>query len=83
MNGLDARYGREPLHERIRIGVALEAAYNRPGPLDAVYRGPAILVLAHLARFGIVAALLARWVAVREPSSCQVSKLRQSETNGS
>ena len=49
------------------VGVALEAAYNRPG-LDAIiYTNPAILVLGYLARFGFVAALLARWVSLREP----------------
>ncbi len=49
------------------VGVAMEAAYNRPG-LDAmVYANPTILVLGYLARFGFVAALLARWVSLREP----------------
>jgi DNA-binding beta-propeller fold protein YncE len=49
------------------VGVALEAAYNRPG-LDAmVYGKPAILVLGYLARFGFVAALLARWASLSEP----------------
>jgi DNA-binding beta-propeller fold protein YncE/ABC-type Fe3+ transport system permease subunit len=61
------------------IGVALEAAYNVPLAIPGagegrgatvagmIYGGPAILVLAHLARFGFVAALLARWVADAEP----------------
>ena len=40
----------------------LEGAWNRP-LLDAVYLSPAVLVLAHLGRVGIVAALAARWVA--------------------
>ncbi len=49
------------------VGVALEAAYNRPG-LDAmVYGKPTILVLGYLARFGFVAALLARWASLSEP----------------
>jgi DNA-binding beta-propeller fold protein YncE/ABC-type Fe3+ transport system permease subunit len=34
---------------------------------DVVYRSEAIIVLGHLARFGFVAALLGRWIAVREP----------------
>lgn len=51
------------------VGVALEAAYNRPGLDAAVYTTPAILVLGALARFGFVAALLARWVSGREPAA--------------
>ncbi|MDY7108229.1 MAG: SMP-30/gluconolactonase/LRE family protein [Planctomycetota bacterium] len=58
------------------VGVCLEAAYNVPlvvwPPADAalagvIYRSEAIIVLGHLARFGFVAALLGRWIAVREP----------------
>ncbi|MHC4991433.1 MAG: SMP-30/gluconolactonase/LRE family protein [Planctomycetota bacterium] len=33
---------------------------------DLLYRGPAVLVLGHLARFGIVAVLLGRWLARQE-----------------
>jgi sugar lactone lactonase YvrE/ABC-type Fe3+ transport system permease subunit len=60
--------------------LALEAAYNVPVALwtgdgqpftvaDAVYRNESILVLGSLARFGFVAALFGRWIAVREPRS--------------
>ena len=49
------------------VGVALEAAYNRPGLDAAVYTTPAILVVGALARYGFIAALLARWVSMREP----------------
>lgn len=45
-----------------------------PGPggvtlADMLYRSEVIVVLGHLARFGFVAALLGRWIAVREPRS--------------
>jgi len=49
------------------VGVALEAAYNRPGLDAALYTTPAILVIGALARYGFIAALLARWVSMREP----------------
>jgi DNA-binding beta-propeller fold protein YncE/ABC-type spermidine/putrescine transport system permease subunit II len=49
------------------VGVALEAAYNRPW-IEAVYQSDAVLVLGHLARFGFIAALLGRWCAAREPT---------------
>ena len=49
------------------VGVALEAAYNRPGLDAALYTTPAILVIGALARYGFIAALLARWVSLREP----------------
>jgi DNA-binding beta-propeller fold protein YncE/ABC-type Fe3+ transport system permease subunit len=49
------------------VGVGIEAAYNLPGLADAVYRRPAVLVLAHLARFGVVAALLGRAAAAATP----------------
>ena len=56
------------------VGVAMEAAYNIPLTItpgrtvaDLVYLTPAILVAGYLARFGFVAALLGRWMAVREP----------------
>ncbi len=56
------------------VGVAMEAAYNIPLTItpgrtvaDYVYLTPAILVAGYLARFGFVAALLGRWMAVREP----------------
>ncbi|NNM26983.1 MAG: hypothetical protein HKO59_13525 [Phycisphaerales bacterium] len=53
-------------------GVAIEAAYNQPAWLggvlaDGLYRTPAVLVLAHLTRFGFIAALFAWWCATREP----------------
>ena len=35
------------------VGVALEAAYNTPATANIVYRGPAILVLAHLAYLNV------------------------------
>jgi ABC-type Fe3+ transport system permease subunit len=53
------------------VGTALTAAYNRKygGLDDVIYLQPAVLVLGYLARFGIIAALLARWAAMSEPSS--------------
>ncbi len=50
------------------VGIALEAAYNRPGLDGLVYTNPAILVLGYVARFGFIAALLARWLTLREPT---------------
>lgn len=35
---------------------------------DLIYLSPAILILGHLARFGFVGALLARWMTLREPN---------------
>lgn len=57
------------------IGVALIAAYNQLTLSDLVLNTPVILVLAHLASFGFVAALMARWMAAREPR--QIADLRQ------
>ncbi|MCP3904051.1 MAG: hypothetical protein GY715_10495 [Planctomycetes bacterium] len=63
------------------VGIGLEAAYNVPLALPGVggeggatvdamlYGSPAILVFAHLARFGFVAALLARWFVAGEPGA--------------
>lgn len=48
-------------------GAALLAAYNRP-VLDAqIAMTPAILTIGHLACFGFIAVLMARWTARREP----------------
>ncbi len=55
----------------------LEAAYNQPLALgfgaltlsDLVYRHPVILLFGHLARFGAVAALFARWLVRQEPAT--------------
>ncbi len=49
------------------VASAFEAAYNRPGLDGMLYTTPAILVLGNLARYGFIAALLARWVTVTEP----------------
>jgi DNA-binding beta-propeller fold protein YncE/ABC-type glycerol-3-phosphate transport system permease component len=51
------------------MGVALEAAYNRPGLDRAVYAGPAVLLLGCLGRFAFAGAILARWAALREPKA--------------
>ncbi|MCZ6834490.1 MAG: SMP-30/gluconolactonase/LRE family protein, partial [Planctomycetota bacterium] len=37
--------------------------------LERLYQTPVIVILGHLARFGFIAALLARWLARREPST--------------
>lgn len=51
------------------VAIAIEAAYNRSllGLDDIVYDGTAIVIIGALARFGFIAALIARWVAGREP----------------
>ncbi|MBI5865524.1 MAG: iron ABC transporter permease [Planctomycetes bacterium] len=48
-------------------GVALIAAFNRPGPLGAIYDSPAILIVAYLARFFPIAVLLLMPAAARVP----------------
>jgi len=53
------------------IGLALEASYNRGSLAQSVYTQPLILIIAHVACFGFVAALLARWAALREPQHVQ------------
>lgn len=49
------------------VGSALTVAYNREVAADWVYLTPAVLVIGHLARFGFLAALLGRWIALQEP----------------
>lgn len=49
------------------IGVAMQAAYNRPPLDDAVYTQPWMLVMGYLARYGFAPVLLARWAAAGEP----------------
>lgn len=57
------------------VAVAHESAYNR-GPLaDLVYRSPLMLVLGHLSLFGLIAALLGRWAAQREPAAVRDLRL--------
>jgi ABC-type Fe3+ transport system permease subunit/sugar lactone lactonase YvrE len=51
----------------IVVGVACEAAWNRPGLDAVVYNTPSVLVLGYLARFAFVGALLARWMTLNEP----------------
>ena len=51
----------------IIVGLACEAAYNRPGLDGAIYNTPLILVLGYAARFAFVGALLGRWLALAEP----------------
>ena len=48
--------------------LATIAAWNVEGLGRAVYDGPAIVVLSHVGRFGIVAAWLGRIAALREPA---------------
>ncbi|MFG0330828.1 MAG: hypothetical protein ACF8PN_13140 [Phycisphaerales bacterium] len=47
------------------IGAALSLAYNRAATA-ALYDSPIIITLGHLARFGLVAALVGRWIADSE-----------------
>lgn len=58
-------------------GIALEAAYNTALFADLVYRREAIVIVAHLMRFGFVAALLGWWAAAREPSA--IADLRRTD----
>lgn len=65
------------------VGVALQAAYDRKTFLDVdvVHTGtpgilqslimlqPTVYLVAHLASFGFIAVLMARWTASREPAS--------------
>jgi DNA-binding beta-propeller fold protein YncE/ABC-type Fe3+ transport system permease subunit len=63
------------------VGVACEAAYNRPVLDDVIYTTPAVLVLAYLARFAFIGALLARWMTRREPRVLgEVRRLDGAET---
>jgi hypothetical protein len=48
-------------------GLALQAAYHRGALAEMIYSNPVILIIAHLASAGFVAALLARWSAGSEP----------------
>jgi DNA-binding beta-propeller fold protein YncE len=55
--------------------LALGGAYNGELLGPAVYDTPAIMVLAHLARFGVVAAWIGRLVALREPRDRREARL--------
>lgn len=57
------------------IGLSLQRSYNHPAVQDAILMTPVALVLGHLMCFGFVAALMARWMAGREPR--QLSDLRR------
>lgn len=46
--------------------VSFEAAYNREPFRDALYLSAAVIVLGRLARYGVIGALLGRWVAADE-----------------
>lgn len=49
------------------LGVGLIGLWNRPGPLGEIYRSPSIIVIAYLARFVSVAALMLA-AAIRQVS---------------
>jgi hypothetical protein len=49
------------------LGVSLESAYHRAPFAGAIYSNAVILTIGHLACFGFVPALLARWCALRQP----------------
>ncbi len=55
--------------------LALGAAFNGEVLGPFVYDTPAIMVLAHLARFGVVAAWIGRLVALREPRDRRDARL--------
>ena len=49
------------------VGVAMQSAYHNVVFGDWVFATPLILTIGHMACFGFVAALLARWCARRQP----------------
>jgi ABC-type Fe3+ transport system permease subunit/DNA-binding beta-propeller fold protein YncE len=57
------------------VSAAFEAAYNRPVLDDLIYTTPAVLILAQLARFGIIPVLIGRLIVLREPAPLR--ELRQ------
>lgn len=66
------------------IGSLLVLAWNQPewAWLHAtVYQGPAMLVLGHLARFGLVAVVLARWLALSEPPALREMRVLDRATS--
>ncbi|MCH8006858.1 MAG: SMP-30/gluconolactonase/LRE family protein [Planctomycetes bacterium] len=63
------------------VGLAFEAAYNRPGLDDVIYTRPTVLILAYLARYAFVGALLGRWLSLREPAAlADIRRLDGAET---
>ena len=57
------------------VGVAFEAAYNRPGLDDLIYSNPIVLIGGYLARFAFIGALLGRWIAMSEPRTLRDLRL--------
>ncbi|HSE36568.1 MAG TPA: iron ABC transporter permease [Blastocatellia bacterium] len=53
------------------IGVGLIGLWNRPGPFGEIYRSPLIIVIAYLARFGAVAALILAAAVRQVPASLE------------
>lgn len=53
------------------IGVGLIGLWNRPGPLGEIYRSPLIIVVAYLARFVAVAALILAAAVRQVPASLE------------
>ncbi|MFY9554834.1 MAG: iron ABC transporter permease [Blastocatellia bacterium] len=53
------------------IGVGLIGLWNRPGPLGEIYRSPLIIVIAYLARFVAVAALILATAVRQVPGSLE------------
>lgn len=53
------------------VGVGLIGLWNRPGPLGEIYRGPSIIIIAYLARFVSVAALMLAAAIRQVPASLE------------
>jgi iron(III) transport system permease protein len=53
------------------IGVGLIGLWNRPGPFGEIYRSPLIIVIAYLARFVSVAALMLAAAIRQVPASME------------
>jgi iron(III) transport system permease protein len=53
------------------VGVGLIGLWNRPGPLGEIYRSPSIIVIAYLARFVSVAALMLAAAIRQVPASLE------------